>query len=137
MANLFYSVDEAYRDGTKAAWLMTSTTLAKISSLVDKQGHPLILWQGPQGFLFGKPIRISPSMSQIGNGNAPIIFGDLSYYVVRASIDPLTRVVVYRETIGLVENGLIGLRAFVRYDGQYLFNNAGGSNPCAYLANQT
>lgn len=137
VANLFYALDEAYRDSPKCAWLMSSGTLGFLAATVTKQGVPLVQWQGAQGWILGKPVRISPNMPSIGSGNAPIAFGDLSYFVVRRSMDPLTRVQLYKETPGLIENGKFGLRAYCRYDSALQFNDTGSPSPIVYLQNHS
>jgi HK97 family phage major capsid protein len=130
IANLYYALDEAYRDSPKCAWLISSTTLGKLSAIVTKMGLPVVQWQGPEAWILGKPVRISPSMPSPGQLMSPIIFGDLSYYHVRAT--PV-KVQQYKELPGLVENGKIGLRCLVRYDGQLCFGDSAGTSPCVYL----
>jgi HK97 family phage major capsid protein len=137
IASLYYALDEAYRDGPKCAWLMNSSTLGFLAGIVSKFGLPVVSWQGREAWIWGKPVRISPSMPNIGLGNIPICFGDLSYYVVRCAMDEKTYIKVYRELPGLAENGKIGLRAYVRYDGQLQYNDTGSPAPIVYLANQT
>ena len=65
----------------------------------------------------------------------PIVFGDLSYFCVRCSVDPITRVQLYKETPGLVEQGKFGLRAYVRYDSALLYSDTGSPAPIVYLQN--
>jgi len=137
IANLFYALDEAYRDSDKTCWLMTSGTLGKLATIVTKMGLPLVNWQGPEAFILGKPVRISPSMQAIGSGNVPIVFGDLTYFVVRCAIDEQTRVQLYKEAPGVIENGKFGLRAYVRYDSSLMFNDTGSPSPLVYLQNHS
>jgi HK97 family phage major capsid protein len=137
IANLFYALDEAYRDSPKCAWLMSSGTLGKLAAITTQQGLPIVQWQGPEAWILGKPVRISPSMPSIGAQNIPILFGDLSYFCVRCSVDPITRVQLYREAPGLIERGKIGLRAYVRYDSALLFGDTGSPAPIVYLENHS
>jgi HK97 family phage major capsid protein len=133
IANLFYALDEAYRDSPKCAWLMSSGSLGKLAAIVTKEGLPIVNWQGPEAWILGKPVRICPSMPSIAAQNVPILFGDLSYFCVRCSVDPITRVQLYRETPGLIERGKIGLRAYVRYDSALLYSDTGSPAPIVYL----
>ena len=137
IANLYYALDEAYRDSPKCAWLMSSGTLGKLAAITTKQGLPIVQWQGPEAWILGKPVRISPSMPSVGAQNVSICFGDLSYFVVRCSVDAQTRVQLYKETAGLVEKGLFGLRAFVRYDSGLMFSDTGSPSPIVYLVNHS
>ena len=137
IANLYYALDEAYRDSPKCAWLMSSGTLGKLAAIVTAQGLPIVQWQGPEAWILGKPVRISPSMPSIGAQNVPILFGALDYFCVRCSVDPITRVQLYKETPGLVEKGKFGLRAYVRYDSALLYSDTGSPAPIVYLQNHS
>lgn len=134
IANLYYALDEAYRDSPKCAWLMSSGTLGNLAAIVSKQGLPVVQWQGPEAWILGKPVRISPSMPSIASAACPIVFGDLSYFLVRAT--PV-KVIVYKEYPGLVENGKVGFEAIVRYDSALMFSDTGSPSPCVYLANHS
>jgi HK97 family phage major capsid protein len=109
---------------------MSSATLGNLAAMTTKQGLPVVQWQGPEAWILGKPVRISPSMPSISAASTPIIFGDLSYFVVRAT--PV-KVQVYRELPGLIEYGKIGFRAVVRYDSALMFNDTGSPSPMQYL----
>lgn len=137
IANLYYALDEAYRDSPKCAWLMSSGTLGKLAAIVTKEGLPIVNWQGPEAWILGKPVRISPSMPSVAAQNVPILFGDMSYFCVRCSVDPITRVQLYRESPGLIERGKIGLRAYVRYDSALLYSDTGSPAPIVYLQNHS
>jgi HK97 family phage major capsid protein len=137
IANLYYALDEAYRDSPKCCWLMSSGSLGKLAAIVTKEGLPIVQWQGPEAYILGKRVRISPSMPSIAAQNVPILFGDLSYFCVRCSMDPITRVQLYRETPGLIERGKIGLRAYVRYDSALLYSDTGSPAPIVYLQNHS
>ena len=134
IANLYYALDAAYRDNPKCSWLMNSATLGFLAAMVDKYGQPIVRWEGPEKWILGKPVKICPSMPNIGSQNVPILFGDLSFYGVRATA---CGVKLYRQYPGLAENGKYGLRAFCRYDGQLLWNDASSPAPIVYLANHS
>ena len=51
-------------------------------------------------------------MPSVGAQNVSIVFGDLSYFCVRCSMDPLTYVSCTRKPPGLIEKGEFGLAGF-------------------------
>lgn len=139
--NLFYSIDSAYRANPKCAWLMSDVTLNYIDSLLDKYGRPIrIVKYDVNGnpTIFGKRVRVSPSMPSVPGLGAltsplwsiPVVcFGDFSYWFtkivtgVSANGMPLGYVQTYTEGVGLIENGLIGFRAFLRAGGVLAVND--------------
>ncbi len=137
IATLYYSLNKAYRNSPKAAFFMSDDTLVYLAQLVNKQGNPLVQWQGPEAFIFGKPVRVAPSMDPIGASKYPVVFGDGSYWLTRMVNDDLTRVQVVKEAAGLIEKGLIGMRMFVRYGGSLLWTDAGSPAPFAVLQNHS
>jgi len=137
IATLYYSLNKAYRNSPKAAFFMSDDTLVYLAQLVNKQGNPLVQWQGPEAFIFGKPVRVAPSMDGIGASKYPVVFGDGSYWLTRMVSDDLTRVQVVKEAAGLIEKGLVGMRMFVRYGGSLLFTDAGSPAPFAVLQNHS
>lgn len=133
---LFYSVNPAYRSSPKCAWFMNSNTMAYIASLKDKNGRPLYSLDGPNQTLLGKPVRISPSLDDIGGSKYPIAFGDMSYWLTRCAREQQW-IKVYKQAPGLVEKGKVGLRAFVRYDGALLYNDPVAAPPIRLLQNHS
>jgi HK97 family phage major capsid protein len=133
LGKLYYSVDESYRASEKCAWLMQDSTLAYLAAITTKQGLPLVNWSAGLGYILGKRVYTSPSMDPIGVSKNSIVFGDLSYWLTRCSIDPITRVQLFKEAVGLAENGEVGLRMFARYDGVLLWNDVGSPAPMAVL----
>jgi len=135
LRNLFFSVQERYRNSFKAAWLMNDTTLNAIASLRDKMGHPIFPMDLDKPTLYGKPVRVSPSMDNIGASQVPIVFGDLSHWLTRhAGGQDYVR--NYRELPGVVEYGLTAWSCFSRWGGQLLSSN--GSRPAInYIMNHT
>jgi len=141
IAKLYYSVNKAYRNSPKAAFFMSDDTLVHLAQLVNKVGEPIVKWQGPEAFIFGKPVRISPSMDSIGAGKYPVLFGDGSYWlsrnVVDSSDESQTYVQLVKEAAGLAEKGQVALRMFCRWDGVLLWNDAGSPAPFGILQNHT
>jgi HK97 family phage major capsid protein len=110
---------------------MTDSTLQFLWKLLDKYGRPLINLETGRPFLYGKPVYIAPSMPSIGSKGNVVIFGDLSYFMVRCAVDQ-SYVQIFKEAPGLVENGEVGFRMFTRYDGKLLFSGL-TSPPINYL----
>ena len=96
----FFQVDQAYRDGGNASWLLSDTTLAKIFASVDLNGRPLFIPSAdasgagrPAGLLLGYPARLDQ-----GAGDN-VAFGDFRQgfivrYVrgVQVDVDPYTNI---------------------------------------------
>jgi HK97 family phage major capsid protein len=137
IAKLYYSVNEAYRSQPKASFFMNDSTRAYLSRIVNKMGAPLVHWQGPEAFIFGKPIRISPSMDGIGVSKYPVVFGDGAYWLTRKIVDDNSYVQLVKEAAGLIEKGEMALRMFCRFDGELLYNDAGSPSPFGLLQNHS
>jgi HK97 family phage major capsid protein len=134
LAALYFSVNSAYRASSKCAWLMADSTLQYLSKIVDKQGHPIVKLAEGLPTIMGKVVRVSPSVPAIGSNAITALFGDFSYYYVRIVTDDLTRIEVVKEAPGLIENGLVGLRYFMRADGNLCFDSPNAANsPVNYL----
>jgi HK97 family phage major capsid protein len=142
LSNLYYSVDDAYRSNPKCAWLMRDSTLNYIDGLiVTKLGQKLDLVKYIDGkpFILGKPVKISPSVPAIGPSNVSVVFGDLSFWCTKIVTGiagngmPLGYVQTYQEAPGLIENGLIGFRAFLRAGGVLAVNDRNSPSPINYL----
>jgi HK97 family phage major capsid protein len=135
-ANLVADLDSAYLDSPKAAFIMNRTTLGAVNSVVDKMGHPANIVQYVDGkpFILGIPVKISPSMENIGPSNIPVILGDFSYWATRLVMaDDNVGLMVYREDVGLIENGIIELASFCRAGGTLLYHDTGSPAPFAVL----
>jgi HK97 family phage major capsid protein len=138
IAKLYFSVDASYRASPKCGFLMNDNTLTYLASIVTKQGIPLVNWvDGTDAFILGKPVFVSPSMNSIGASNYPVVFGDCSYWMTRCAVDATTRVMLFKESPGLIENGEVGLRMFARYDGALLWNDTGSPAPFGVLQNHS
>ena len=112
---------------------MSDDTLVYLSQLLNKQGNPIVQWQGPEAFIYGKAVRVSPSMDSIGAKNHPVIFGDGSYWLTRCVVDVNSYVRMVQEASGLAENGLVALQMFVRYGGSLLYTDASSPAPFGIL----
>ena len=133
LAALYYSVDEAYRSSPKAAWLMNDTTLSQLASVITKMGLPLVNIVNGVPTIHGKPVKVSPSMQIVSNGNYPVLFGDLSYWVTRLVVDDSSYIKSFYNAPGLIENGKIAFRAYMRADGALAFTSQGDPAPINLL----
>jgi HK97 family phage major capsid protein len=130
---LYFSVDEAYRSSPKAAWLVNDTTLQQLCAVITKEGLPLVSIREGVLTLHGKPVKVSPSMQNVSNGNYPVLFGDLSYWVTRLCVSDDSYIKAITEANGLAENGKIAFRAYMRADGALAFTSASDPAPINLL----
>ena len=123
LANLYYSVDSAYRSSPKAAWLMNDTTLQQLAGVVTKMGLPFINVVNGVPTLHGKPVKVSPSMDDVTNGGYPVLFGALDYWVTRLVVSDDSYIKMIFDAPGLAENLKFGMRAYLRADGALAFTS--------------
>lgn len=120
LLDLFHSVDPAYRASPKARWMFNDTTLLAIRKLKDGDGN--YLWQmgdvrtAEPDTIWGKPYSINQAMATAATGTKPIIFGDLSRYIVRKVGG--FQVLTLRERYA--EYFQVGMVGFKRFDGELL-----------------
>jgi hypothetical protein len=62
-----------------------------------------------------------------------VLLGDMSYWVTRLVVDETSGVKVFGEGIGLVEQGIVGLKTFVRAHGVLAYSDANSPSPIQYL----
>ena len=118
---------------------MNKKTLATVASIVTKQGSQLNLvqWVNGKPFIYGIPVKIAPSMDNIGNGKNPVVLMDLSYWATRIATAEDTGIQVIKEAAGLIEYGKVGLRAYMRADGALLYNDSSSPAPAVIIQNIT
>jgi HK97 family phage major capsid protein len=135
LANLLDSLDSAYLSSAKTAWCMNRKTLGYLTGLVSKMGTPIDICKYVNGkpYIFGVPVKISPSMDDIGASKVPVILGDFSYWVTRLVNSENLGLTVIREAPGLVENGNVGVVCFFRADGALAFSDTGSPAPFSVL----
>lgn len=115
-----HTVNPAYRASRKCAWMMNDTSLKIIRKLKDAEDR--YLWQPPNMIagepqtLLGNRIWINPSLANPGAGTRPILFGDLSKYVVRRVRG--NQLYVFRERY--MNNLQLGFMSFGRFDGKVI-----------------
>ncbi len=115
--DLLHSVDPAYRQSPKAAFMFNDSTLAAIRKLKDGQGN--YLWQmgnvqaGQPGTLLGYRYYVNQAMDSIATAKKAIVFGDFGKYFVRKVGQPL---------IGAISDKDFwpgfGIAGYIRFDGE-------------------
>ena len=115
-----HTVDPAYRMSPNCRWMFNDSTLAYIRKLKDGDGN--YLWQmgdvrnGEPATLLGHAYSVNQAMASIAASAKPILFGDLSKYLVRKVMG--FQVITLRERFA--ENFQIGMVGFKRFDGELL-----------------
>jgi HK97 family phage major capsid protein len=132
IVDLYFSVDAEFRASDQCAFWANDSTLLALSKQKDKNGRPLLDLNAPRLTLLGKPVKVSPNMPSIGASTTPIAFGDFSYWATRKSIGT-GYIKRYSQTLGLIEQGKVGLRAFARFDGALLFDDTNSAPPIRLL----
>ncbi len=91
--DVFYSVNKAYRESDKAAWLVNDAVAKMISNCVDDQHRPLFPVVDGITQILGKPDYVAPSLpaynASLGTQAAGsfCVFGDMSHFTVHVSTD--------------------------------------------------
>lgn len=120
--SIFFAVNRFYRQSPKCAWVFNDATYQKIRKAKDTANQPLISIVDGREVLMGKPVLVSPSLLSTGSG---IVFGDLSYFMVRVSRMSLKR---STQVPGYVEKGKALYTGVMRADSK-VFDPTGGSVP--------
>jgi HK97 family phage major capsid protein len=136
LANALSALDPAYI-GPKTAFAMNNSTLNTLRGLVSKFGSPLdIVRDTPDGpTIYGVKVKIAPSLPNIGPSQQPIVLGSFDYWCTRlVTPDDNLGIKVFRESNGLIEQGLIGFRSFCRATGALLWSDI--NSPCPFVVVQ-
>lgn len=120
LIDLVHSVDPAYRSSPFCRWMFNDATMAAVRKLKDGDGN--YLWQmgdvrtGEPNLLLGHPYSVNQAMANPEASARPIIFGDMSRYVVRKVMG--FQVLTLRERYA--ERFQVGMVGFKRFDGELL-----------------
>lgn len=126
--SLEHSVNHAYRESAKAAFMGNDTTLRIMKSIVDSQGRPIwmpSLQDGTPDKFDGFRYVVNPDMSSGASAKA-LLFGDFSKFIVREVNTVDIRTLVERSMV----NGLVDYLCFMSWDSDLLDT---GTNPLKYL----
>lgn len=124
LINFFHSVDPAYRQSPRCRWMFNDTTLAAIRKLKDGQGN--YLWQmgdvrsGEPDTFQGKPYSVNQAMADSAASAKPIVFGDMSKFLVRKVRG--FEVMTLRERYA--EKFQVGMVGFKRFDSELINTGA-------------
>ena len=99
LIDLQYSVNDMYRSGGSAGWVMKDSTAGVLRKLRDGAGGTVgaFLWEpsltsglvnGTPDRLFGHPVYIDSNIAAAGSGAKTIAFGDLSALYIRIVGNP-------------------------------------------------
>ncbi len=119
----------------KAAFMMNRNTLAFLNGLVSKMGTliGLVQYVNGQPTILGLPVKISPTLPNIGASTTPILVGDFSYWCTRLvnAGDGREQIGIYNysETTDVVEKGVVEVAAFTRAGGALLYTDNGSPSP--------
>jgi HK97 family phage major capsid protein len=132
IAELYFSVNAAYRSSPKCAFMCADSTLQYLCKIVDKMGHPIVKLAEGLPTIMGKRVLVSPSVPALGSSNICMLFGDLSYWNTRLVGG---YVQTFKET--RVEQGLVGLQYVMRADGALAFTGTPANSPVNFLQNHS
>lgn len=129
LVDLIYSVDKAYRAGSK--FMAADSSIKVIMKLKDTQNRPL--WQpsvqaGQPDMLMGYPIVVNNDVAAMAANAKSILFGDFKRYKVRRA----KGVSLLRLNERYADALQVGFFAFMRVDGNLI---DAGTNPVKYYAN--
>jgi HK97 family phage major capsid protein len=118
---------------------MNIKTLATMADLKNKFGNPveLVKYRDGSPTIYGIPVRVSPSMPNIGASNVPVVLGDFSYWCTRLIQDDGAGLMLYREAPGLVERGEVALKVFARADGVLAYTDTTSPSPFIAIQNHS
>jgi HK97 family phage major capsid protein len=139
LSSAISQLDQAYF-GPKTAWMMNRATLATLSGQLDKYGNivRLVEYVGGVPTIFGIHVKICPSLDSIGASKVPVVLGDFRYWATRlVTADEGIGLKVYTEAPGLIERGNVGIRCFMRADGDLLWNDSGSPSPFILVRNHS
>ena len=129
LVSLMSSVDNAYGNTERGAFMMNSATLAAVMKIADKNGRPIFLTDlqtGSVSRILGRRVIVNESMPDIAAGAKPIAFGDFKYYHLRMVRG--IRLTVFKEKYA--DKLQVGFMGHVRADGNLV---DAGTHPVKYL----
>jgi HK97 family phage major capsid protein len=128
ITSIYFSLNRAYRNSPKCAWVMSDTTYQSVRTAKDANNRPLLSMSEDGEKLMGKKVLIAPSMPSAA-GSKGIVLADLSHYVVRVSKDSV-QVRRNFQAPGFVENGIALYYSLMRADAELVA--PGTSKPAVY-----
>jgi len=124
--DLKHSIDPAYRNAPNFGFMFHDTVLAYLKKLSLGSGDARPLWQpsyreGQPDTIDGTKYWINQAMDNSINASSKLMLcGDFSKYIIRISQD----MTVTRLNELYAENGLVGFRGVMRFDGELINTGA-------------
>jgi len=132
LVNLVYSVNDGWRNGGRAGWLLRDSTAGTLRKLRDgaggTEGSPI--WQmsitngltgyGQPDFLLNYPVFVDANVASLASNARIIGFGDFSSYYVRT----VGNIVIESDASRYFDTDQVGFRGKWRVDGDLLDNTA-------------
>ncbi|HTX13708.1 MAG TPA: phage major capsid protein [Candidatus Baltobacteraceae bacterium] len=112
-----------------AAWYVNDATLEYLRNLLDKQGHPIVLFRkgltdvdSDRPYILGRPVAICPSMPTMASGHNSVVLADPFYFVQRR-VPSSMYVRRFTENATMIQYGLVGFESFFRVDSNLVAPN--------------
>ena len=121
---LKHSIDPSYRNSPNFGFMFHDAVLLNLKTLVDSEGRPL--WnpsyrEGEANTIDGTRYWINQGMDSTINASSKIMLcGDFQKYIIRISKE----MTMVRLNELYAENGLVGFRAYMRFDGELINTGA-------------
>jgi HK97 family phage major capsid protein len=125
LEDLVASVNDAYRQSPRCAWMLHEQTLQFIKKMKDSQGRPLnLVSRGAdmQQYLLDYPVVTNNDMPAMAASAKSVLFGDFASYVIRDALEGEVRKLT---DSALILNGQMGFISFSRAGGA--LTDVGGS----------
>ena len=131
LVDLKYSVNDEYRNGGSAAWLMNDLTAGVLSKIRDGAGGTTgaVMWEpsvtaglanGAPDRLLGHPVYTDPNVASLASNAKVVAFGDFSSYYVR-TVGPVR---LERDDSVYFATDEVGIRGKWRVDGDCIDTTA-------------
>jgi HK97 family phage major capsid protein len=132
---LMGSLDPAYLSQPKTFFGLNFSTMIGLLKLKDLQGR--YQWKptydsNGRPLLYGTPVVLMPSLSNVATGNKPVVLGDFSRCVRRIVKDSM-KIQRYEQAATLAENGLLAYEGFLRTSFGVLTSGNITNPPIKYL----
>lgn len=131
LVDLKYSVNDEYRNGGSAAWLMNDLTAGVLSKIRDGAGGTTgaVMWEpsltaglanGAPDRLLGHPVYTDPNVASLASDAKVVAFGDFSAYYVR-TVGPVR---LERDDSRFFDTDEVAIRGKWRVDGDCIDTTA-------------
>lgn len=118
---------------------MNRKTLATVSSIVNKSGNNLNLvqWVSGKPFIYGVPVKLCPSMDNIGVSNVPVILGDGANWATRLCCDETSGIGVLHGSEWVGRTGTSPYVDILPCGRRLLYTDTNSPAPFTYIRNHS